>query len=577
MRETVVILHADAIPDARRICAGLSDYDVYLFDPLLGDPVAASGLRNVELIATTKGLSYYAMDQAAHAAAYELECELDLARRDSATGISMIGWQHLNFYYLFMTLQWYATLPERLGQRLQQRRFHVLVNESPATYYFNSFLPSLPLALYLHQHGIEFKTYEYGAKAPALYRIPDFSGEPPPKGSRFVLTHLPTCVYDIDYFCDELRAAGDLSVNIEAKYWNVPIPAHQHIGLVDMQGAIPALAPELKDQLDAFTQIIADALDRRLARHVLLAPYRTRQVDHLVQLYRSQLLTYLELQRHFRDAAPFKMLLSDHDTGFHGPLISFAERRAIPVMLLPHSKIIGDIEFSYRDIVALTHPVQGCTIRNAKRETVRNSFIAFPERFSGSSVVGEGVRVASMILNGLALNGIPFAPLDVYLDGIKRLVAWFDANDVTLKIRCKPGYSIIRLLNAYLGINSDMLMHNMNEPMGAHLHGCDLCLMYDQPTTGALHFLRSSVAILNPVVTETTPAFRATVDPELIAPESVDATLRRLDTFRSDPLSFYAFSAAQFHGYISRFQLARPLRSHLRADAPALPAAHSAN
>src|SRR5271165_6905192 len=207
MRETVVILHADAIADAQRICAGLADHDIYLFDPLLGDPVAASGLRNVELIATTKGLSYHAMDQAAHASAHELECELDLARRDSGASISMVGWQHLNLYYLFMTLQWYATLPERLGPRLQQRRFHLLVNETPATYYFNSFLPSLPLALFLHQHGIEFKTYEYGSQAPPIYPIPDFREAAPPPGSRFVLTHLPTCVYDGEYFCKELRAA----------------------------------------------------------------------------------------------------------------------------------------------------------------------------------------------------------------------------------------------------------------------------------------------------------------------------------------------------------------------------------
>jgi hypothetical protein len=570
MRDTVVILHADAINDAQRICAGLADYDIYLFDPLLGDPVAASGLRNVELIATTKGLAYQAMDQAAHSAAHELECELDLARRDSGTAISMIGWQHLNFYYLFMTLQWYATLPERLGPRLQQRRFHLLVNESPATYYFNSFLPSLPLALFLHQHGIEFKTYEYGSQAPPLYPIPDFRRAAPPPGSRFVLTHLPTCVYDVEYFCAELRAAGVSAANLEAKYWNVPVPAQWQIGLVDAREALAALAPALTEQLGAFTQTVSDTLDRRLAKHLPLAPYRARQVEHLVQLYRSQLLTFFELQRHFGDAGPFKLLLSDHDTGFHGPLVSFAEQQSIPVLLLPHSKTICDIEFSYRDIVALTHPAQGCAIRNANAEEVRSLPIAFPERFAGSSEIGGGPRVATLMLNGLALNGIPFAPLDGYLDGIRRLVAWFDAADIKLKIRCKPGYSIIRLLNATLGIDPQMLMHGMQEPMEAHLHGCDLCLMYDLPTTGALHFLRNSIVILNPVVTEMTLAFRATVDPQLIAPESIDACLARLDGFKSDPLSFYAYRLAQYHGYVSRFQLAQPLRSHLR-DAPPAP------
>jgi hypothetical protein len=562
MKDVVVIQHAEAIPGAQEVCAQLPDYEVYLFDPVLGDPVAAAGLRNVQLFTQIGGPSYHSMDEDAHAAALALETELDAGQR-AHSGISIVGWQHLNLYYLFMTFQWYEALWRLMGPRLHQRKVHVLINDNPADYYFNSFMPSLALVSYLQKIGIAFTAYDYGAKGAPVYQVPDLSGMTREGGPDYLLTHLPTCVYDSAYFQEEMRAAGKKVINLQATYWDLPLAADRQIGLIEMQGVLRGLAPPVEKRISASTQALGNGLHRLLTPYIGLPAYCARQADHIVQRYRAQLVTYFELQRYFSAVMPGKLLMSEHDTGLHGPLIAFAEERSLPVILVPHSKIMNDLEFTHSNLLALTHPMQGTSILDGLKKPVSTQTISYPERFSSTSAVGSGLRTISLILNSQSLNGIPFAPCDVYLEGIKRIVTWCRTHDINLKIRCKPGYTMFGLLRVYVGVDPDVLARNVNETMDDHVRGCDLCVMYEMPTSGSLYFLRNSLPILNPVVTVLTKNQLTLVHPELIVPESVDACLQRLDSFRSDPLALSTFRTTQFHAYLSRFQRARALRTCL--------------
>src|SRR5208337_3605872 len=98
-----------------------------------------------------------------------------------------------------------------------------------------------------------FKAYDYAAEDAQVYRIPDLRGNPPDDSRDYLLTHLPTCFYDIDYFCQELHATGKLLVNIEAKHWNVPITAQYQVGLTETESVLTSLAPAQQDLLSAFT------------------------------------------------------------------------------------------------------------------------------------------------------------------------------------------------------------------------------------------------------------------------------------------------------------------------------------
>ena len=114
-----------------------------------------------------------------------------------------------------------------------------------------------------------------------------------------------------------------------------------------------------------------------------------------------------------------------------------------------------------------------------------------------------------------------------------------------------------------MGIDASILLKNMTESMEEHVKDCDLCLMYDAPTTAAPYFLKNSVPILNLVDRPLTPNEQATVSHVVIPLDSTDACLRRLDGFKCDPVSLTAFRNMQFRNYIQLFQNARPLRSYL--------------
>jgi hypothetical protein len=134
---------------------------------------------------------------------------------------------------------------------------------------------------------------------------------------------------------------------------------------------------------------------------------------------------------------------------------------------------------------------------------------------------------------------------------------------VSVKTRCKPGFPIFGLLTSLLGFDVAALTRWMEEPLEQHARDCDLCLMYEAPTTGAIVFLRNSIPILNPIVSEMSKQWVAMLHADVVVAESVDATLRRLEQYKADPLTLDEFRLKQFRAYISRYRGARPLRSFL--------------
>lgn len=563
MENAIVIINTGDIPPAVRIAAELPSYVTYTFDPVLIDQIAAGGLQNVKLITWDDCPLFDELDADAHATAFALEAELNLAVRDIVPDVSIAGWQHTNLYYLFMMLKWYSGLWDKLGVRLAGAKVHLFICDNPATYYFNSFIPSVLLLWYLKSHDIEIAGFTYGATEEVSSLIPDLSGVDEGGHIEQILAHLPTCWYDINYFYQEIRAAGKPIINIEAKHFNIPLPAQKTLPLVNASEVFPGLPESLRNTIDAFTQCVVKTLDRCLASYTIIASYRERQVRHLGTLYRCQLLTYHQLNRYFEHSKPSKILLSDHDAGFHGPIVSFARKHFLPILLLPHSKISADTEFDYGNITALTHPVQGREIFDPHGKTVFNAHLLYPEVFSSSNLVSEGIKTVSLLLNAYSLNGIYFTRWHSYMEGIRRIIAWSKGNGIELKIRCKPSYSIFFLLARESGLDLATLHQNMTVSMDQHVASCDLCLMYDHPTTAELYFLKNSVPILNPVIGPLSPIELAMSNPLIIPRENLDATLRRLDGFKSDPVSFAAFRNLQFRNYVQLFQNARPLRSYL--------------
>lgn len=564
MKNAIVILNADDIPAAEHIVKDLPAYTVYIFDPLLFDLVAASSLNNIQFIPWDNCPLYHELDADARASAFALEAELDLAVRSIVPEVSIASWQHLNLYYLFISVKWYTALWDEIGSLFADTtKVHIFICDNPAAYYFHSFIPSFLLLWYLKSHEIEFSGYSYGEKPDNADLMPDLSGENSGEHLEQILTHLPTCMYDFAYFDQEVRATGKTLINIEARYFTTPIRAHKNLGLISAEQIIETLPESSQEKINAFSEQLAATLDRLLKPYIVIALYRTRQISYICNLYRSQLVTYYQLNQHFKHSKPSKILLSDHDAGFHGPIVSFAQENFLPVLLLPHAKTSADIEFRYDNIVALTHPIQGRDIFDGNGRHVINQAIIYPETFNSSSLFSEGVRTVSLLLNAQSLNGIFYTRWADYLNGIRQIVDWCNDNGITLKVRGKPSYSIISLLVREIGFDAAALYQNLHETMEQHVENCDLCLMYDKPTSAALSFLKNSIPILNPVVKPLSPAELTMVNANVVPQESVEAILRRLKGFKANPLSFSTFRNTQFRNYIQLFEQAWPLQTHL--------------
>jgi hypothetical protein len=563
MQDVLFIIDADDIALAEILAAKLQgQYRVYAFDPQLIDVLHASTLQNVELIVWESACDYPALSANAHAQAHAFEAELDAVARAMQPALSIRSWQHLNLYYFFLTYHWYSALWADILPRLRHVHPHIFLCDNPASFYWPAFLPSLLLLQYLRTFDIEFSAYPYGERADETDAIPylcDSAGGAPAD----LLVHLPTCFYDAPYFNDELKASGRTATHLIAKYWDVEVAAAHRIKLIRTVPRHPAIADRLWDQAVRFADVMHDRLSALLAPFVATASFRNSQARHFANIYRSQFLTYFLLQSHFAAALPKKILLSDHDSGFHGPLIGFAEKYQIPVIVVPHAKTSEDSEFFYENMLSCTHPMQGIPVSDANGKLMAAQALRYPAQLSGSTAIPGPLKKIGLLLNGHSLNGILCTPWPVYLSGIKEIAGWCRNNGIALSIRCRPGQSLFHLLQQATGIGRADLLAALGCPLLTFAGGCDVCLMYDAPTNAGLDFLRNAIPLLNPVPAPLSKAEAATADAAIVARQSVAATLAMLDRFVAEPLYLQQFTLQQFAAYVALFRPARMLRELL--------------
>ena len=563
MTDCIVLLHGEDIAAAQQIARDLPSAEVVVFDPVLVDRARAAGFAQVRLLPYLEAPAYADLHERSHAAASALERQLNALVATVNGAVSIEGWQHLTLYYLYMSLGWYAGLAASLVPQLHGRKLHVLVCDNPASYYFNAFVPALLVLQQAQAQGIDAAAYNYGSKPEPSRLLPMLDGSPRVAGAEFLLTHLPTCFYDIPYFNDEFKASGKRIVNLEAKHFGVPVAAAESIALAQPEALAQVIAPGWLAEVERIEAALAAQLHIAFADKIPSPRYRARQVDLLVAGYRSQWLSLRLLERYFAAAPPSKLLLSDHDTGLHGPLLAFAQIHHLPVLLLPHSKTTPDSEFSGPNTVALVHPIQGEHIRDRHGKRILHQPLALPIDFSASNRFPARLRRVALMLNAFSLGGIYFAQYRPYLDGIARIAQWCREHGTTLDIRCKPSYGLIHLLASELGLDAASLTENATVTMAEFAARCDLCLMYDTPTAGALAFLNQGIAILNPLFTPPTQPQRVTTHPDVVPRESIEQTLQRLHGFVTDPVLLQQFRWQQFQRYVQLFDKAQPLRVYL--------------
>ena len=563
MENVIVIIRREDIPIATLIAKDLPSYRVYTFDPCMLDPIIQSGFSNAEFIEWEKCPPHYDFDAEARRLAHEIQQKLDFSVREIIPGLTIKSWQHLNFYHTVSTLLWYSSLWKDVGLHFAGKKPYIFVCDTPGEYYLNSFLHSVLLMQYLHSNNIEFAAYAYPGPPDNGGLVPDLENFVLCEQRGQLLVHLPTCFYDIEYFQQEILATGRPLIAIKSRIHDLSFPGVSTVGLIDGELVLSNFPEVTNNTISHYCQLLREALIELLLPYMGYPHYLERLTDNFVKIYKSQLITYFELNRYFGKNPPLRIILSDTSMGYHDPLVGFAEKFSIPVTLLPHAKTTFDIEHTYRNITALSHPIQSHEICNGSGRVVFSQKIAYPENFNGASIT-VSLRTISLLLNTLTLHGVYFSSIDPYFSGIRVLVEWCNQNDIVLKIRSRPDYLINELLITKSGIDPRLLIENRAESLEQHAQNCDLCLMYDQPTSASLYFLRNSIPVLNPIPEVLTPGELSIKNAILTPSESIASTLQKLTRFKENSLSFTSFKEKQFRDYLVLFQNAQTLRRYLQ-------------
>lgn len=562
--DVLIILNVTDLEGAVAAAAQLEDYRTLVFEPGVVDKAIDQGLRNVEFVEWPNGLDYFTLDREANVEAYAMEAALTDITNELMPEVDALSWQHLHLYYLIKAARWYGAMWPQMLERLRYCTPHLFINDNPLQFYWPSFLPALQLGELLRQHGIVFRAFVAGARNDHPGFIPHLAaGEDGPEPAE-VLTHLPTCFYDMAYANAELQASGKKLFNIPSKYWNVPVEGAFTPELVQIEHVRDLLEPALRERIDAVTERLRVRLDELLAPWIGNADYRDRQATHMARLYRAQIWTYFLLEQYFGARRPGKMLLADHDTDYQGPLVSYAARHAIPILIFPHSKVSPDLFYRYRDATCLMHPIGGERVVDAAKQRVPTFKLAFPFQLNLQLGAPAPLRTIGLMLNAITTNsGVYNTQFQRYMGGIRDIVAWCLANGVELLVRCKPSFTTYQLLHQQTGLSQDHLAAWTAMPMQQFAAACDACVMYDAPTSGALEFLNAGIPVLNAVPEELSKPEARVCDPGIVPRGSVAATLRLLDELVADPMNVYEFRATQFQDYVRCYDGAQLLRTFL--------------
>ena len=563
MEQLLIILHQDDIPVAQQVAASLPAYQSLTFDPVLLDRIIAAGLQGAQLISWDNCPLYAALEGWAHQTAFEMEADIARAINNVVPRVSVVSWQHASLVHLLLAAKWHSVMWRANKQHFQGNRLHIFIVNQPVSHDFHSFVPATTLVHYASEQAIELLAYQYGEKPANTDLVPALRGVREPNEADEILVHLPGCGQDIDYFNRELGASGKTILNLQAKYFNLAVAHHEQFGLGTMEELLPALPEAWRAALPALREQLLPCLDGLFKAHIPVNHYRLLQAGQMADLYLAQLLSLGLLNQYFSLKKPSRLLLSDHDGDFHGPLLAFAEQHHVPVLYLAHAKTTPDICSRYKNITCLSHPIQGDVILAPDGRSVPNPKLNFPEHSQFSTGHIAPIKQVAIVLPRFSPAGIYSTRYAVYMDGVKRMVAWCRKHDLAFALRCNLAAPMMKLLAEATGMDAASLIETAKLPLADYAQQSDLCFMYDAPDAAGLEFLRRGIALLNPVPKPLVNSEGAGCNPAVVPRENMDEILRVATMLLQDPLSLEAFRRKQYLAYMNLFGPAQALRVFL--------------
>ncbi len=378
MNDLIVITHRLDIPAGRQLAAQWPQARAVVVCPHLADRCEAEGLK-VDLL-RLPGLEVpWDAYRQARVDAQQLQVRLDEVLAVFDPMAPGCDWLQHDLFYTLYTVRGFAQIWTRAIALHPQATWHVPLPDLAFRYGCHSYLPALSLLERLGAAGQPLKAYGHALAPWDADRLPDLAALPHGQAVDLI-SHLPTCFYDHGHFEQALVASGQRVLNLRSQHYDVPVDRLPSAPMAPLGQVRAGLSPTVLDRIETVLVGAAEVLRQGLSPFIASPRYLLPQVQALVDLLRRQMVFAASLALHFDHRPARTLVLSNHDTGLHGPLLSHARRHRSKVLLVPHSKIFNaPVPSVGLDIRCLTHPVQGVPIQNAQGRGVHTARLAFPE------------------------------------------------------------------------------------------------------------------------------------------------------------------------------------------------------
>ena len=471
--------------------------------------------------------------------------------------------QHLHIFLLG-----YRAAADLLATRLRTEQVHLLLPDQPFRFGVHSFLPGIVLATLMRERGVSVQVYansQLSLDPPLIADPASVSDDTPVQ----LLCHLATCFYDSIMFSSEVAASGRQAMVLPSQHYDVETPGLTRCVMATPQGLAQRMSQIQQRELETTLEKLRSVLTQHFSPMVGAPRWTQLQVDALVEAFRHQALLFMALEQRFAAAPPDTLLISNHDTGQHGALLSFATRHRMRVVMVPHSKIFNvPVKCYGHEMLCLTHALEGGEVQDLYGRPVPTALLDFPQERRWPARAPQPLRTVGLVLNGLSASGLCLVDLVPYVAGVEQLRTWCVQQGVACRIRVRTNESAASLLVSALGIPLEDLQTWQEGPIADFGEDCDLVVGYDVPTSGVLDILARGTPVVQAFCRLMGPEEARMISAEVVHQEPVAGVLALLERLKHDPVALWQYTQDQRLRLLQAGRSARPLRSYLQADAP---------
>lgn len=545
MSDIVLVIHQQDLPYAQTLEVQRGA-QIMVVDPAVYGYALSLGFRNLSLACPDKvDVTHDAIrkaELATLAISHDIGKVLGLLIPEAA----IVGWATHRMYHSFWTSLAYRQIGHKIVSQYPDSHWHILLPHNPYCFGVHSFLPGLAVIEQLQLQGVKHTAYGINAPGMGDLLLPDLRKV---SVNTELLCHLPTCFSDADYIVQELRVSGLTLGILTPQFYDIPMGDLETSGLCSLS--------EVRAQINADDLLAINGLEEAvkvvIRQHLLVfmtqPGYLETQVNAFWEIIEAHCLLFFWLEKCFGLHPPKQMLLSNHDATIHGALMAFAERHRISVILVPHAKVFNHyLLLTHGQFpLCLHHGLQDGPCVDIAGRVMPSGRLRYPGMWLQDLADSPKLETIGIILNALSFGGY----VEEYIAGLKSIQNWAKSNNVGLRWRVRPKETPLLLIADRLALSAEQLSIDEQGSVLEFGRGCDICIGYDQPTSGLHDLLREGIAVIQAEVRHLARAEWSIVDSQVAPRVAVPELLERLNLMHKNPDFFQSYRHKQYQAAIA--------------------------